>query len=105
MDRVGGGGLCPPEPERGGVWGPFEGPHYNQLPAIIILATRKVGDMTEERVSGSSPTASMFFHRSSKLAEMVISLTGKARSPFSIQKPPAPWEKSPVTALKPKPMS
>jgi hypothetical protein len=31
----------------------------------------------------------MPFHRSSKLIEMVTSLTGNARSPFSIQKPPA----------------
>jgi urease accessory protein len=28
-DRVGGGGLCPPQPGRGGVWGPFEGPHHD----------------------------------------------------------------------------
>ena len=35
---------------------------------------------------------------------MVTSVTGKASSPFSIQKPPAPRLKSPVTALKPKPI-
>jgi len=29
-DRVGGGGLCPPEPERGRVWEPFQGSHLNR---------------------------------------------------------------------------
>jgi hypothetical protein len=28
-DRVGVGGLCPLEPERGRVWEPFEGSHYS----------------------------------------------------------------------------
>jgi RNA polymerase sigma-70 factor, ECF subfamily len=28
-DRVGGGGVPLPEPERGGVWGPSEGPHQD----------------------------------------------------------------------------
>src|SRR5204862_6638864 len=47
---------------------------------------------------------SMVFQRSSTLSEIVTSLTGYASSPFSIQKPWAPREKSPVTALKPKPI-
>ena len=54
--------------------------------------TRNVGHWTDERVSRSSPTASIPFQRSSKFAETVISVTGKARSPRSIQKPPAPCE-------------
>jgi hypothetical protein len=38
------------------------------------------------------------------LEEIVTSLTGNASLPSSIQKPEAPREKSPVTALKPKPI-
>src|SRR5262249_59339438 len=71
---------------------------------IVIRDTRIVGDAVELLRSRSLPTASMRFHRSSKLHEIVISETGNARSPFSIQKPPAPREKSPVTGLKPKPI-
>ena len=29
-DRVGGGGLCLPEPERGRVWEPSQGSHNNR---------------------------------------------------------------------------
>ncbi len=43
-------------------------------------------------------------HSSSTLSEMVISLTGNASLPSSIQNPEAPREKSPVTALNPKPI-
>ena len=34
-DRVGEGGLCPPEPERGRAWEPFEGSHLNGRPRPI----------------------------------------------------------------------
>src|ERR1019366_873377 len=68
-------------------------------PAIVIFATRIVGAAVAVRRSRSLPTASMLFHRSSTLSEIVTSLTGNASSPFSIQKPAAPREKSPVTAF------
>jgi hypothetical protein len=48
----------------------------NQAPATVILATRKVGVTTEVRMSRSSPTRSMLFSSSSRLSEMVTSLTG-----------------------------
>jgi len=51
---------------------------------MVILETRKVGHAVDERMSRSSPTASMPFHRSSKFAETVTSETGKVFSPFSI---------------------
>src|ERR1019366_1966066 len=73
-------------------------------PAIVIFATRIVGAAVAVRRSRSLPTESMLFQRSSILSEIVTSLTGNASSPFSIQKPAAPREKSPVTALKPKPI-
>ena len=53
--------------------------------------------MVDERSSRSSPTASIRLSSSSKLAEIVISLTGVVRWPCSIKKPAAPREKSPVT--------
>ena len=62
------------------------------------------GDAVDVRRSRSDPTASMRCQRSSTLREMVTSLTGNVSSPFSIQKPLAPREKSPVTALNPKPI-
>ena len=30
-DRVGGGGLCPPQPQRGRVWEPSQGSHHNRF--------------------------------------------------------------------------
>jgi hypothetical protein len=73
-------------------------------PAIVIELTRKVGAATEVRRSRSSPSASMRFHSSSRFSEIVTSLTGWASFPSSIQNPEAPRLKSPVTALKPKPI-
>ncbi len=70
-----------------------------------MFATRRVGDAVAVLSSRSSPTASTALSMASSVDEMVISLTGKANSPFSIQKPAAPREKSPVTGLKPKPIS
>ena len=67
--------------------------------------TRNVGAAVELRSSRSSATASMRLRISSKFAAIVTSLTGNVSSPFSIQKPCAPREKSPVTGLKPKPIS
>jgi len=48
----------------------------NYVPATVMHDTRKLGLCTELRVSRSSPTPSMLFHRSSKLIDMVTSLTG-----------------------------
>ncbi len=46
------------------------------VPATVMRETRSVGLCTELRVSRSLPTPSMPVHRSSKLIEIVISLTG-----------------------------
>ena len=78
-----------------------EGPRPRRLAAGDHHARTRgtIGHCTDERVSRSSPIASIRFHSSSKFADTVISLTGNARSPRSIQKPPAPREKSPVTRV------
>ena len=57
-----------------------------------MFETRNVGHWIEVRVSRSSPSASIPIHTSSKFEDTVISVTGNARSPRSIQKPPAPCE-------------
>ena len=65
---------------------------------------RIVGLAMELRRSRSLPTRSMLLSIASRLLEIVTSETGKVFLPSSIQKPLAPREKSPVTALKPKPI-
>ena len=75
------------------------------MPEIVMPATRSVGAAVEVLSCRSSPTASTALSMASSVDEMVISLTGNASSPFSIQKPAAPREKSPVIGLKPKPIS
>src|SRR5690606_20599304 len=74
------------------------------VPEMVIEATRKVGAAVEVFSSRSSATASMPSSIVSRSDEMVTSPTGNAILPSSIQKPAAPREKSPVTALKPKPI-
>jgi hypothetical protein len=86
-----------------------------QTPEQLIAATPRGLYVTEmmgfgfNAVTGDfSRGASGFWIEDGKLAfpvsEIVTSETGKLFSPFSIQKPPAPRLKSPVTALKPKPI-
>lgn len=65
---------------------------------------RMVGAAEEPNQVRSVPTASMAASMESRRPEMLISVTGKATSPRSIQKPAAPREKSPVVGLKPKPI-
>jgi hypothetical protein len=42
--RVGVGGLCLPEPERGKVWKPSQGFHYNAIPFPEGASRRKPAD-------------------------------------------------------------
>src|SRR5260221_2167107 len=72
--------------------------------ASFMCDTRNVGAAVELRNSRSFATESIRFRISSKFAAIVTSLTGCVSSPFSIQNPCAPREKSPVTGLNPKPI-
>ena len=73
-------------------------------PEMVMRAVRNVGEAVEVMRRRSDAMASMPFNMASSVEEMVISLTGKANFPFSIQKPAAPREKSEVIALNPKPI-
>ena len=63
-----------------------------QAPATVMRATRSGGDVTRESHRSSEPTASMSRSMFPRLPAMVISSTGKAISPPSIQSPAAPRE-------------
>ena len=60
---------------------------------------RIVGEASAERNSRSLPIWVMFLNISFRFPATVISSTGYVSSPFSIQMPFAPREKSPVTRL------
>ncbi len=76
----------------------------SELPAIVIADTRSVGDAVEllkiEIVADGVDALPQIIdvERDGHLAD------GEGKPPFSIQKPDAPREKSPVIALKPKPI-
>src|SRR6478609_3462269 len=91
--------------DRSGLhrWRPLR-TRASQLPEIVIRAVRNVGDATEVISRRSLAIPSMPLSIASSVEEMVISLTGNANLPFSIQNPAAPREKSEVIALKPKPI-
>ena len=57
-----------------------------------LVKTVRAGDAVEPRKSSSLATAVMPFNISRRFAAMVISDTGYANSPFSIQSPAAPRE-------------
>ncbi len=71
---------------------------------MVIRAVRKVGEAVEVISRRSEAMPSMPLSMASSVEEIVISLTGKASLPSSIQKPAAPREKSEVIGLKPKPI-
>src|SRR5579864_2199850 len=66
--------------------GSSEGPH---APATVRPSTRKVGASIPV-LNSRSLAAVRWRYMSLRLPAMVISLTGKASSPFSIQNPAAP---------------
>src|SRR5262249_3499230 len=76
--------------------------HYS--PLTIILSILIVGAARRPRNRRSSPIISIPRSMSRKLPAIVTSSTGKASLPSSTHQPEAPREKSPVTALKPKPI-
>src|SRR5215470_9884560 len=78
-------------------------PISSYSPAIVMPSMRSVGQAVELRNSRSLPISVMLLSMSFRFPATVTSSTGKASSPFSIHKPLAPREKSPVTRFTPKP--
>ena len=70
---------------RRAVWQASARGTLAQLPAMVISATRIVGDATLPLRSRSLPTASMAAKSSLKFRLMVTSATGNAKAPSSIQ--------------------
>ena len=79
-DRVGEGGLCPPEPERGRVWEPFEGSHvdagFSLLEVMISVAILAIALVTLTRTVTGDVRAT--YH-----SRMVTAATFLARTKIS----------------------
>ena len=75
--------------KRGFFLGLFMVSLLAQVPAMVNPSTRQAGAFVDD-LKMRSLAGSSVMNMSPKFPAMVISLTGKASSPFSIQKPDAP---------------